>query len=484
MVRNEPAFPRFSLFRLLKPVFPLLVLLLGCRTESNATCAPPTSAYAKPRFLAATGSPVSVAHPCISAGPPISALWPEMLAENGFARDNAGCDWSIRLSDMQPSLDGDALAAWTAGSSSPERFAAVTTADHGAVNTIIYAASAGPMALALRTLLSQAANHQLTAGQLVDYPTFPLRGLVESIYGKQYSIDERTTMIRLMGYLRQNIYVYGQKDTDPYTHDRWREPYDQQKGVEIASAAAEAKRNLITFVWSISPGLWPGGSAPLSIEYSSDQDFNALTAKLQAVRRLGVDHFALLLDDLDPAFGYASDRAQFQSLADAHAHLVKRLDDWLNANGLGPLMFVGKKYNSDPNDGISGGDWMAYMTTLQQSLPPDVQVFWTGPGTWSRTISAADLSAVDQVLQRKVVVWDNWPLEVAPLAGRTADVSTAAAGLLSCPVLNEERRKPTGDFWKVLGSIAAYTWNPDVYDANASMQSWAPLLPCLLPVVE
>ena len=50
-----------------------------------------------------------------------------------------------------------------------------------------------------------------------------------------------------------NIYVYGPKD-DPYHRTKWRENYPEDKAAIIRGLAEAAKKNHVSFVWSIHTG--------------------------------------------------------------------------------------------------------------------------------------------------------------------------------------------------------------------------------------
>ena len=98
---------------------------------------------------------------------------------------------------------------------------------------------------------------------------------------------------------------------------------------------------------------------------------------------------------------------------------------------------------------------------------------------YSPTLSAADLTGVDGVIGQQVILWDNWPKNVAALSGRSADLPSAAIGFVSCPVLNQHNAHPVADFWPVLGTAADYAWRTDTYVPEDSLAQ--SLLPSLIP---
>ena len=398
----------------------------------------------------------------------LDALVPELLRARGLTLDPGACEWPLTFvaqSGALGSLSSQAQAALAQAGDRPERYAVVTSVVAGHAATQLFAASEAGARHALTIALALP-----EPSTVVDWPGFATRGVVEGFYGVPFSPGDRRETLRKMEQLRQNTYLYGPKD-DPFARERWAEPYPSQEAQEIADAAAEAEAHLVNFVWSISPALGVGVAAPgASIHYASDADFQRLVAKIESVRALGVTRFALFLDDVQPMLVWDDDRAAFASLAEAHASLMNRLQVYLlTRDPSARLLTVGQAYTS-----IVDG-WQAYNDVLGAALRPDIEVLWTGPRTFSDTIVASDLDAIDGKLARQVTIWDNWPIVVEPLTGRSADLPTRTRGILSNAILSEEGH-PTRDTWTVLGPIADYTWNPDAYDASRSGARWAALL--------
>src|ERR1051326_1462981 len=141
---------------------------------------------------------------------------------------------------------------------------------------------------------------------VVDFPSFPERGVVEGFYGKPWTQQDRLDILRFEGEHGMNVYYYAPKD-DPYHRKRWREPYPFEQIQKLAQLVNAARANFVDFAFAISPGL--------SVVYSHDQDFTDLIAKLDSVAALGVSHFALFLDDVPPDLQDPDDLARFKTLA-------------------------------------------------------------------------------------------------------------------------------------------------------------------------
>ena len=417
--------------------------------------------FPAPRLLSQNGLGAQVHTACVDTSALakhdiIDPLIPELLSEAGLVAATQCCDLTVTFVASPPALSGDAQAAWTAAGQNPERYIAITqTADGRATATLHAPGSERAAMYALRSLfaLVQGNPARIANATLVDYPAFGARGVVEGFYGVPYSVTDRTTILRLMSRLRENVFIYGPKG-DLYARDNWRDPYpmaDAGQGQTIQVAAHEADRLLVDFVWSISPGL--------SFDFNNyNAELATLKAKLDNVRSLGVRRFALFLDDIANAD------------AAGHARLMNDVDDYLKQmDPNAKLITVGTSYAGGPD---------AYTNTLGSMAHPSIEIMWTGTAIEPTTMTAADMSAINASLRRKVTIWDNWPNAPGSFTGRSADLHTAVQGYYTNPVLNEDPSPnlPTMAFLQVLGAIADYLWSPDRYAASASYQAWQPVL--------
>lgn len=425
----------------------------------------------------------------------LDALVPSLLAEAGLARAGGGacaCDWALAFSAQPPALTGDAQKAWQQAGSSPERYAVVSAAAAGRAQATLYAAGERGALYALRAALGLAAKdagdasaRDVAAATVVDYPAIPWRGVVEGMYGgrtgygTQWTPGERALVMRLLGRLRANTFVYGPKN-DPYAGwvgGSWRTPYPTSSGAAQAmqAAAHDAAANLMRFVWAVSPGA--------QFDWSSyDGDLAAVEAKLDSMRKLGVTHFALFLDDQSISASIAQ-----------QAKLMNDLDDYVKkTNPTDHLLVVWWDYA-----GTKDGNTDA----LGPLVHPDVEIMWTGPCVESCTITAADMSLVDTSFARKASIWDNWPSNgccggsaAERMTGRSADLPSSIAAYYVNPVINEcgpqcGSAVHVGDFLAHLGPIADYAWDASRYAASsaaidASYARWKPLLGAWQPLVQ
>jgi hypothetical protein len=427
---------------------PRLALVAACLLAA-CSAAPPSpvehvdslALYPTPRYLSEVGLGVRYAHP-------------QLLFDSA----------------LPPDLDPAARAAWDAGG--VDRFVLLSRLESGQAIVRAYAESARATGYATAVAKSLVDDQgRIHFATVVDGALFGTRGIIEGHYGAPLVSWQRRCLIDRLGTLRGNLYLYGPKD-DPYAHARWADPYPPADAAAIVEAVATARARGVDFAWSVSPGLQQNDPPPgASISFSSDGDFARLTAKIDAMRALGVERFALFLDDTDKSLVYAADASAFATPAAAHAALANRLDAYVTAAGAPHLLFVGPYYTTR-FDG-----WRDWAVEIGQRLAPGIEILWTGPAVYSDEITVADLADPNAAFGRRVTIWDNQPRGPAAIDGRDATLPTVAAGFLSNTIMLQ-----TGygyrfdDFWQILGPLADYAWNPLAYEPNYSLGEWATIL--------
>jgi len=294
-----------------------------------------------------------------------------------------------------------------------------------------------------------------TFAVIADFPSFPERGVVEGFYGAPWTHQDRIDMLRFEGAHGMNVYYYAPKD-DPYHRKLWRDACPPEELNRLGELAETAHRNFVDFCFAISPGL--------SLAYSSEPDFQALTHKLASVGKLGVSCYALFLDDVPPDLEDAQDKAQFKTLAQAHVYLTNKLHKYLagqsreNRLVLTPTTYTNEWGSRD------------YIQELGKGVDRDVSIVWTGPKVFSPGINVEQARAWGAYIQRKPLLWDNFPVNDAtpwsrylgPLTGREPDLPSVLRGLFSNP-MNQAHASMIP-----LQTVADYLWNPAAYDRAQS----------------
>lgn len=281
---------------------------------------------------------------------------------------------------------------------------------------------------------------------------FQHRGIVEGYYGKAYSAAERLDWVREIGRWGMNRYLYAPKD-DPLHRERWREPYLAEALEEFAQLVRCGDEAGVRVGFAISPGL--------SIHYASEDDRALLIDKFRSFSALGSRFFSLALDDVPTTLQHADDRATFTSLAQAHVALAHDVKAALPDDAI--LWLI-------PTDYV-GTEASDYLEELGRSLDASIEVAWTGRTVVSPEITSEEARARAETLGRKVLIWDNVPvndgpmramLHLGPYIGRDASLPKHASGVLLNPMELARASRLSAR------TAADYLKDPEVYDAQRS----------------
>jgi MYXO-CTERM domain-containing protein len=280
----------------------------------------------------------------------------------------------------------------------------------------------------------------------------PIHGVIEGFYGRPWTWPERMKVVRAMGALGMDTYIYAPKD-DPRHRAHWRDAYEAADMDRFRDLASLGRGVGVNVVWAISPGL--------DIDPSSQADIDALTGKVAAMAGgAGIRDAALLMDDISAAHD--------ASLGAAHAGLVQTLLASMKARDpASRLWFVPTVYAGLASS-FSATD-LAYLGALA-AVPPEVPIAWTGAGVFATSIEITDAGAFGALTGRdagRVWIWDNYPvndvavfrrLYTSPIIGRDS-LLPESAGVLSNPMRHALASIPA------IASYAEMALDPAAYAA-------------------
>ncbi|MEA2576834.1 MAG: hyaluronoglucosaminidase [Chloroflexota bacterium] len=283
---------------------------------------------------------------------------------------------------------------------------------------------------------------------------FEIRGVIEGFYGNPGTRLHRLELIEFIAARGMNTFVYAPKD-DPLVRRAWREPYRGDDLDRLTELIDCCRRHGVELVYCVSPGL--------SIQYSGDGDLEALAAKLSSVAALGVRRCGLLLDDIPPELQHGADRAMFGTLAEAHAHLIRRVFERLEDGSslvVCPTVYWGR--GDEP-----------YLAAIGEAIDPRVELFWTGRAICAATLDLADARTFARTTGRDPTYWDNYPvndvamsfeLHIGPYRGRDPRLWEASRGVIANGMELFEASKIA------FATIADYLRDPEGYEPEASWQ--------------
>lgn len=280
-------------------------------------------------------------------------------------------------------------------------------------------------------------------------------GVIEGFYGTPWTHAQRLDMIDFIADIGMNTYVYAPKD-DPMLRRQWRTLYPEAELAALAELVDRARSRGVRLQFAVSPGL--------SMRYSLAEDAAALAAKLDQVAGLGIDSFAIFLDDIPWVLQHPADRERYAGLVEAQAAVVNPLAASLWARYPGAQVCV------TPTQYWGHGDEQ-YIAALGILLDPAIDIYWTGREICSRELQQSDAEVFAAATGRPPLYWDNFPvndvamtseLHIGPYQGREAGLATTARGIVA-------NAMPLAEASKIaLCSVADFCADPEGFDPDAS----------------
>lgn len=235
--------------------------------------------------------------------------------------------------------------------------------------------------------------------------------------------------------------------------NNWWESLPPAVKAGYAGVIQSCQSNDITFCFAMNPQLF--SSRPL-VETNED-DIDALYQHYAWAQSQGVRWFAICVDDV-----------AWAGRALEHAFLVNTVLSRLRQQDAeAQMIFCPGAYWGSGND----PDAHQYLQTLATELHPDVYVFWTGDGVVGASITFAAAQSYRNLVQHRLFLWDNYPvndlnptLHLGPVSGRAANLHQVIDGYMGNPMSpqNEIDRLPRA-------TCADYAYNPWAYDPARSI---------------
>jgi hypothetical protein len=328
----------------------------------------------------------------------------------------------------------------------------------------INAATAQGAFYALGKLEQMGADGLLTQdANLTESPEFVQRGLVERFANATWSHRERLEMLRFLGRVRLNRYVYASQ-FDPLRRERWREQYPKNELARFAELARVAQENFVSLNYALSPGA--------ALDYASEDDFAALQERFKLLASLGVRDFTLCFDDAPLQLQQEADRAQFKTLAAAQSHLLRRVDDFLKT--VCPTC----QLSVVPANFIDQASRQAYLQELGANVPARVTFVWLGNETFLPEYVSAQTRELAKLAGRRPLVWDSFT------SGGSIDSQLfLGAKRNAAPALSQEAvgfiANPPSQAYAArlpLATVAEYVWGSRGYQPARALESALNLL--------
>ncbi|MBL8743465.1 MAG: beta-N-acetylglucosaminidase domain-containing protein [Myxococcales bacterium] len=222
-------------------------------------------------------------------------------------------------------------------------------------------------------------------------------GVVEGFYGRPWSFEARTDLVRLLGESGLTTYLYAPK-SDPEHRARWWEPLGQPSLEAFRELGRVADAAGVRLVYGIAPERL-FGTKNLRVRKERDLEgdaFRALVKRLASLVDCGIREIALLFDDTWPTV--LPRLASFEK-GRAHALIATRLASALGVEvAVVPAVYFGRAAD------LSRGA-LEYLRGLASQGP--LLSAWTGARIFSSYVSVADLDAVERATGLRLWLWNN-----------------------------------------------------------------------------
>lgn len=289
-------------------------------------------------------------------------------------------------------------------------------------------------------------------------PPFRWRGIVEGAYGSPWTDAQRVRMLRWMGAHGFNAYVHAPKD-DVYGRSYWRDPYPLAEQAQFSREVRLSRGLGVAWIPDISPALpllpsAPNEARPPSRDlcFSCASDLDVVMAKFAPFISAGARTVMVSFDDVSKVMTHPEDVVRYglgdEAFGRANGDFLGRLQAAYARAGLKvKILTVGADY--------SGTSDTAYLRGLRATLPPGIEVMWTGTGIPSAAWGPAEARDYGSHIARRPLVWENWTnndtagnatpagaarIFLGPYA-RRADVAGAVGGFFFNPMNEADLNK-------------------------------------------
>jgi hypothetical protein len=249
-----------------------------------------------------------------------------------------------------------------------------------------------------------------------------LTGIIEGFYGREWSWHWRHQYASFLKQQGFNSYIYAPK-ADAWLRKSWRQLWPAERFNDLMSLRQTYLSVGINFGLGFSP-------------FELYCDFNnhsrrQLDRKLEQINQLKPDLFCVLFDDM---------RGDLPNLAATQLSIIDYIAERLGGSR---LIVCPTYYSFDPvlNE-VFGQMPENYLPQLCDGLGGDVDVFWTGEKVCSGDYSPQHLQMVTDLLGRKPLIWDNYPVNDGRKTSRylhlsspdRAQVLASSGGLFANPM--------------------------------------------------
>lgn len=222
----------------------------------------------------------------------------------------------------------------------------------------------------------------------------PNLGIVEGYFGQPWSWDDRRAVVETLAPYGYSFFHYAPKG-DPFLRRRWIEPHPLQEAGQISQFVAFCQGLGVRVGIGLSP-------------FEAFNDFNGSVRntyinRLDDLVSLGISDLGIFFDDMHSTLPDLAQR-QIEIM-----HLARDTAPHLK------LAMTPTYYSNDAVlDRVFGRRPEHYLKELGLGLDPSIDIYWTGEEVCAREISVGHLREIGGLLNRKPLLWDNYPVNDGP----------------------------------------------------------------------
>lgn len=251
-----------------------------------------------------------------------------------------------------------------------------------------------------------------------------LCGVIEGFYGRAWSFQTRLLYADYLASAGLNTYLYCPK-SDMYLRKQWQQHWPLEHWQQLQQLSARCRERNIN---------WGPGLSPFALyQHYGASERRQLKRKLDQMAELQAPLLAILFDDMP---------GDLDALASRQAEIVCDVIHWVPDTR---VLVCPTYYSYDPVlPKYFGAMPMDYWSQLGRDMPDTVDLFWTGNRVCSEQISGADIESINRELGRRVILWDNYPVNdgaqrsnyiySTELSGRDSQLRDLLSGHLCNPM--------------------------------------------------
>lgn len=224
---------------------------------------------------------------------------------------------------------------------------------------------------------------------MTHHNTIPV-GIIEGFFGRSWSDESRCAYAKFLAQHQFDFYIYAPKN-DTYLRRHWQQDWPAETKNQLLHLRNIYADNQIAFGIGLSPlEIWRD---------TEDKDYSQYKKRLQQLNDLSPDILCILFDDM---------RGDLPDLANIQIELTHIAADITDAN---KIIFCPSYYSTDPIlEKVFGKMPDNYWQDLGKGMDESIEFFWTGEKVCSESYSSSHLQSIEEIFQRKVFLWDNYPV--------------------------------------------------------------------------